>query len=123
MKRRNVLLGIAAAGCVTAASANALAGVLQSPDPTLVGRLRRVLENRAMHTEAQWALACEVLRGHPAKLAGCTDAQLAKTLRANILADHQAGRTLDLESWQISVTEARLLELIRSCDRIGRGLT
>jgi hypothetical protein len=101
------------AGCMSA-TAVPLASLLPNGQ-TLVSRIRLLLEQRAGHDRQARALAREIVFGASGQSSGkrWSEAQLARTIRANIVADHEAGRVVDMGCLQISATEARALELMR----------
>jgi hypothetical protein len=80
---------------------------------TLIAHIRRALRQR--RDREQLALAREIVFGSAKRTStrACwSDEQLAHAIRANIAADHEAGRVVDAGRWQISVTESRALELM-----------
>ncbi len=118
-KRRELLAGIVMTACATAVrSAKGSAPIPAAPmqRSALLARIRSLLAHPHASDAGQRALARLVVFGdalHDARHERWSDERLARTIRANILADHEAGRIVTQSCWQISATEARALKLMR----------
>jgi hypothetical protein len=116
LARRRFLVGIAVVtGCASALMAAAACVTPRARRPTLIGRIRELLERPARHDTQLVALARQVVGGPELDLSRqrWSEARLARAIRANIVADHAMGRIVDEGRWQLSATEAYTLRLMR----------
>ncbi len=112
--RRRLLVGILATG--SAQAMLAATPILATQRQTLMGQIRDLLDRPGRHDAQLVALARQIVYAGEEpdfRWKRCSDAQLARTIRANIMADYRTGRIVDESRWQISATEACALRLMR----------
>ncbi len=113
LKRRQVLRGIAAAGCAGALAA--VSAIALAPPRGLLSEIGQLLAQPEGRDAGLVALARRIVHGsvQDATTAKQWDArQIAHVIRTNIVRDHAFGRVVTRHGWQISTTEAWTLELM-----------
>ena len=114
--RRDLLLGLVMASCTSGVSFRKAFLPFPFERRNLLARIRWLLEYPPQDGGTEVALAQQIVFGdtlHDATHGRWSDARLARTIRANILADYGASRIVTQNCWRISATEAHALELMR----------